>query len=107
MKNSFLGIRSNFFRGVTVVSLMLAAALVLVQAGCASVPKTNAEVPRITISQLKSKLDAGASIIVVDTRSLAQYNEVHVTGSVSIPEDEITARSSELKGYDEIVTYCT
>jgi len=59
------------------------------------------EVPRISIHEVKSKLDAGANILIVDSRPIEDYNESHIIGAVSKTE------SIELEGYEEIITYCT
>lgn len=58
------------------------------------------EVPRISIHDVKAKLDAGANILVVDSREIEDYNESHIIGAVS------KTNSIGLEGYEEIITYC-
>lgn len=58
------------------------------------------EVPRISIHEVKAKLDAGANILTIDSRPIEDYNESHIIGAVSKTE------SIELEGYEEIITYC-
>lgn len=58
------------------------------------------EVPRISIHEVKAKLDAGANILIVDSRPIEDYNESHIIGAVSKTE------SIKLEGYEEIITYC-
>jgi outer membrane biosynthesis protein TonB len=65
------------------------------------------EVPRISIDELKSKMDAGANIAVLDSRSRAAYDKVHISGALSLPLSDMTAPYPELEGYDEIIIYCT
>ena len=65
------------------------------------------EVPRISAEEVKAKLDAGANLVIVDSRSKANYEKSHIAGAISIPLGTMAERYSELNGYDEIVTYCT
>jgi len=92
------------------------AILALLLAGCQgpavspaqeSVPGTADEVPRITPNELKRFLDAGQDVIVVDARSRASYDHLHIPGALSIPLDEIEARYDELPKGKKIVLYCT
>lgn len=92
---------------------LLAAALVLallltVAASCGSSDNgVPAEIPRISVEEVKAKLDAGSNIAIVDARSKREYEQSHIAGAISIPLQEITQRYSELYRYDEIVIYCT
>ena len=63
--------------------------------------------PRISPEEAEAKLAAGSNIVIVDTRSKAEYERTHIAGAVSIPVEELEQRYSELRGYDEIITYCT
>jgi len=71
-----------------------------------SVPDSVSDVPRISLEQLKEKLDAGADIVIVDVRSKGDFDEGHITGAVSIPWEEIEDRYTELPRDKEIITYC-
>ena len=61
---------------------------------------------RISLEQLKEKLDAGADIVIVDVRSKDDFGEGHIIGAVSIPYEEIESRYTELPPDKEIITYC-
>jgi rhodanese-related sulfurtransferase len=65
------------------------------------------EVPRITVQDVKAKLDSGASIAVVDSRPWAYYVESRIPGAISLPFDDMAPPYPDLAGYDEIATYCT
>jgi 3-mercaptopyruvate sulfurtransferase SseA len=74
------------------------------------------EIPRISVEDVKAKLDAGANIAIIDTRLKYEYERTHIAGAISIPEkeiipepplEEIARRYSKLRGYDEVITYCT
>jgi 3-mercaptopyruvate sulfurtransferase SseA len=64
------------------------------------------EVPRISVQQAEKQL-AGGEVLMVDVRSRASYDRLHIEGAVSMPEDEIENRLDELDGYKNIVLYCT
>jgi len=64
------------------------------------------EVSRISVNETRNKLEAG-QIILVDVRSKNSYDNQHIVGAVSIPEEEVGARLSELPVGHEIVLYCT
>jgi hypothetical protein len=64
-------------------------------------------VPRISIQDVKAKLDLGANIVIVDSRAKEQYDQSHIIGAISLPLDEMHSPYDNLKGYDEIITYCT
>ena len=65
------------------------------------------QIPRIGVAELKSKIDAAANLLVVDVRSREEYENMHIAGSISLPLEEIGERYNELKGYKQVVTYCT
>ena len=75
--------------------------------GKQSIPKDISKVPRITPVELKRLLDAGEDVVVVDVRSRASYEQLHIPGALSIPLGEIEARHSELPREAKIVLYCT
>jgi 3-mercaptopyruvate sulfurtransferase SseA len=63
-------------------------------------------VPRITVTELKEKVDKGTAFIV-DTRGPEAYAAEHIKGSINMPETSIAARSGELPRDKMIVTYCS
>ncbi|MFC1955483.1 rhodanese-like domain-containing protein [Chloroflexota bacterium] len=56
---------------------------------------------------MKAKLDAGANIIIIDSRSKENYDQSHIAGAISLPLNEMNSPYDNFKGYDEIITYCT
>lgn len=64
------------------------------------------DVPRLTAEEAyQAQVDEGA--VIVDTRSAAQYQQQHVTGSINIPLDQMETRMAELDPDTWYVTYCT
>jgi 3-mercaptopyruvate sulfurtransferase SseA len=74
----------------------------------ASTPVTEADVPRVTVTDAKAALDSAAAVIV-DVRSPAAFQMSHVAGAISIPLADIEANPTGLKlDKDQwIITYCT
>jgi len=64
------------------------------------------EVNRISVSDLKAKLDKGSNIIIIDSEFATYYEETHIVGAISMPFDTMTAPYTILNGYEEIITYC-
>ncbi len=65
------------------------------------------EVPRISVEEVKAKLDAGSNIVIIDSRSENAYNESHIVGAISMPLADMAEPYSNLDRYEEIITYCT
>ena len=62
----------------------------------------------INVDEAKAALDSDSSIILLDVRTVAEYNERHIPNSVLIPLDELKNRAiSELPNKDaKIIVYC-
>ncbi len=86
--------------------LVIALALILMPLAANAVENN---VPRITVEELKAKMDKGAPVIVVDVRTGPSYDnsKIRVKGDVRIPYQDIAKRTAELPFGSEIVLYCT
>lgn len=60
----------------------------------------------ITPAQLKSRIDNGEKITVIDARINKQYEAGHVLDAVNIPQDNIREKLDGLEADNIIVTYC-
>jgi hypothetical protein len=69
-----------------------------------TIPFPNVE--RISTKDAKEKMDKGQAILI-DVRSQVSYDASHAAGAVSIPEEEIAARLSEIPHDKEVILYCT
>jgi rhodanese-related sulfurtransferase len=63
------------------------------------------EVPRITIGEVKKRLDEGEAIVLVDVRIREAYDQSHIKGALSLPAKEAEARFHELPPGRTIVCY--
>jgi 3-mercaptopyruvate sulfurtransferase SseA len=105
--------------------LLVAAALVACQAGptptpdavptptvtqlaseVGTLPQTREEVPRITPDELRDLLASPRKIVVIDSRSRAEYEAGHIRGAISMPSAEVDTRYRELPRGTKIVFYC-
>jgi hypothetical protein len=68
-------------------------------------PRTD-QIPRVTLAEAKAAFDDGSAIFV-DVRSSQDFSTGHITGAVSIPENELPARFERLNRDDWIIPYCT
>ena len=64
---------------------------------------------RITIEQLKAKLDAGVQIIILDVRALDGWNSSpnKIKGAVRVPMEDVDKKKGEWNKTTEIITYCS
>jgi 3-mercaptopyruvate sulfurtransferase SseA len=71
--------------------------------------KTEGEIERITVEELKEKLAKNAPVFIIDSRSQGSYDgsEIKIKGALRIPADEIESRLKEIPRDREIVVYCT
>ncbi|MGO9138662.1 MAG: rhodanese-like domain-containing protein [Syntrophales bacterium] len=67
------------------------------------------DVPRITVQELKAKMDKGEDLVIVDVRTGDDYerSKIKIKGAVRIPIVKIEDRYRELPKDKQIVTYCT
>ena len=60
----------------------------------------------ITVQELKTKQDAGASFLLLDVREPEEVALVRFPESIHIPMGEISGRLHELDPEKEIIVYC-
>jgi hypothetical protein len=67
------------------------------------------DVPKITVHELKEKLDEGEKVIILDMRVGGSYTKssVRIKNDVRMPLQYVDMRAKELPIGYEIVTYCT
>jgi hypothetical protein len=66
-------------------------------------------IPRITVQELKAKLDRGEHIIILDMRTGNDWarSKYKIKGAIRMPINQLNRRSGEWPKDQEIVTYCT
>jgi 3-mercaptopyruvate sulfurtransferase SseA len=93
--------------GVVMTLLLVVACHAPVSPPVTGVPTAAEAVPRISVQELKERLDAGASVIVIDARPYEDYAARHISGAISMPLADVSSRYDELPRTEEIVFYCT
>ena len=71
------------------------------------IPRDESAVPRISVEDLKYRLDSGEDILVVDVRSTDAYNTQHIAGAISVRVKEVELHLDKFQRDQEIVFYCT
>jgi len=64
-----------------------------------------ASIPRVTVAELAEALKEGRAV-ALDVRPAEAFEEGHIAGAVSIPEEEVAARAGELPKDKLVVAYC-
>jgi len=66
-------------------------------------------VPRITVQDLKAKMDKGEDIVIIDVRAGREYEDskIKMKGAIRISIVQLENRINELPRDKEIITYCT
>ena len=66
-------------------------------------------VPRITVQELKAKMDKGEDIVIIDVRAGREYEDskIKMKGAIRISIVQLENRINELPRDKEIITYCT
>jgi len=64
------------------------------------------EVPRVSLEDAKAAYDSQAAVFV-DVRGEQYYQQAHIASAMSLPEEQMPARLSELSPQEWIITYCT
>jgi rhodanese-related sulfurtransferase len=67
------------------------------------------EVSRVTVDEVRTRLDRAEPIVFVDARSAEAWSKAdsQIPGSVRVPPDDVAAHVSEVPRGRAIVTYCT
>ena len=64
------------------------------------------EVPRISVADLKRRLDARENLLLLDVRESYEHSITQVPGTTLLPLSELPARMSELDSAQEIALLC-
>jgi hypothetical protein len=70
-------------------------------------PSPSEMVPRITIDELKQKMESNADILIVDNRHKEEYDVDHIKGAISVPLSVIIAGEWTSPLDKELIFYCS
>jgi rhodanese-related sulfurtransferase len=71
------------------------------------VPTARSEVPRVTVEELKGRIDKGEAIVVGDTRSQGAFNLGHIPGAILATQSQVESHLDQIPFDQEIILYCT
>ena len=92
---------------VSTIMGVLLTAIFLSSCVAPQVPTTKDEVPRISVEELKERIDSGEAIVIGDTRGQRPFELGHITGAIVITSTQVEALLDDLPLDQEIVLYCT
>ncbi|MGD9007082.1 MAG: rhodanese-like domain-containing protein [Desulfobacteraceae bacterium] len=73
----------------------------------AAAPVSSKDFPEITAKQLKTKIDAGEKLTLLNSLSDIEFKDKHIPDSINIPLQEIMITQNLPKDKNQlIVTYC-
>ncbi|WP_135229189.1 rhodanese-like domain-containing protein [Deinococcus fonticola] len=67
-------------------------------------PKQTGTYPTVSVQDLKTAVDSGASVL--DVRTPQEFAEGHIASAVNLPLDEVAARASEVPGDKLVYVIC-
>ena len=67
------------------------------------------EVTRVTVDEVKERMERGESFTFVDTRNPQAWGEAttKLPGAVRVPADEVEQHLNEIPHDRTVITYCT
>jgi len=67
------------------------------------------EATRVTVDEVKERMDRGEPLAFVDTRNPQAWGEsdVKLPGAIRVPADEVEGRLDEIPRDRAVITYCT
>jgi len=61
----------------------------------------------INVDQLHDLLpDLGENDLILDVRSVSEFNEGHISGARNVPHDEVRPIADELSKYSKVYVHC-
>ena len=90
------------------VTLIIISSMII--GGCGGSSQSGlvpATVQDISAAQLQTLMDGPDELVILDVRSAAEYEAVHIPGSINIPLDELSDRLDELDSRVPVACICS
>ena len=67
------------------------------------------EVTRVTVDEVRARMDRGEPLAMVDARSADAWSQAtsSIPGAIRVPPDEVAAHVQEIPRDRAVITYCT
>ena len=60
----------------------------------------------VSVQEASNLIADTPDLVILDVRTIAEFNDGHIEGATNIPVDELSTRLSELSKNDELLVYC-
>ncbi len=60
----------------------------------------------VDVGEARDLIAEKAGLVILDVRTVSEYESGHLDGVINIPVDELSGRLSELNPDDELLVYC-
>ncbi len=94
--------------GKIAIIMMLIVAALAVAAGFYTVDffRKTTDYGDVSIDEAIALMEDKPELVILDVRTVAEYEAEHIEGTVNIPVEELESRTSELDTDTEILVYC-
>ncbi len=87
--------------------VIIAVALLAVVAGIYTANYLKkGEYEDVTVQETADLIDKTPDLVILDVRTISEYNDGHIEGASNIPVDDLENRLDELDKEDKILVYC-
>jgi rhodanese-related sulfurtransferase len=87
---------------VIAVIFFAATAYYFIQKG----PKQGTDYGNVDLQTAWDIINEKADLVIIDVRTVSEYESGHIEGAINIPVEELSQRLSELNPSDELLVYC-
>ena len=60
----------------------------------------------VSIQEAIELMEQKSDLVIVDVRTVAEFDDGHIEGAINVPVDELATRLDELSKDDELLVYC-
>ena len=60
----------------------------------------------VDVGEARDLIGEKAGLVILDVRTVSEFESGHLDGAINIPVDELSGRLSELNPDDELLVYC-
>ena len=87
--------------------IVVFAGMVLAVAGCyMQMGSGNSGYVNVDVGEARDLIAEKAELVILDVRTVSEYESGHLEGSINIPVEVLSGRLSELNPDDELLVYC-
>ena len=66
----------------------------------------NSDYGNVDVAEARDLMGEKAGLVILDVRTVSEFDSGHLEGAINIPIDELSGRLSELNKDDELLVYC-